>query len=48
MSEPGEVSRHWRLYLQDMIDFAERAVSCSYEPVPDGDEVYFVPQAACG
>ena len=29
MSEPGEVSRHWRLYLQDMIDFAERAVAYS-------------------
>lgn len=27
MSEPGSEARHWRLYLQDMIDFAERAVA---------------------
>ncbi len=27
MSEPGGEPRHWRLYLQDMIDFAERAVT---------------------
>ena len=26
MSEPGGEARHWRVYLQDMIDFAERAV----------------------
>ena len=27
MSERGVEDRHWRLYLQDMIDFAERAVT---------------------
>ncbi len=27
MSEQGESTRHWRLYVQDMIDFAERAVA---------------------
>lgn len=27
MSESGQVTRHWRLYVQDMIDFAERAVA---------------------
>ena len=26
MSEPGGEARQWRLYLQDMIDFADRAV----------------------
>lgn len=26
MSEQGHGTRHWRLYVQDMIDFAERAV----------------------
>ena len=26
MSEQGDGTRHWRLYLQDMIDFAERAL----------------------
>ena len=29
MSEPGGEARHWRVYLQDMIDFAERAVACT-------------------
>ncbi|MXZ97593.1 MAG: DUF86 domain-containing protein [Acidimicrobiaceae bacterium] len=27
MSEGSEGTRHWRLYVQDMIDFAERAVA---------------------
>lgn len=27
MSERDETTRHWRLYVQDMIDFAERAVA---------------------
>ena len=27
MSERHESPRHWRLYVQDMIDFAERAVT---------------------
>jgi uncharacterized protein with HEPN domain len=27
MSEPAGEARHWRLYLQDMIGFAERAVA---------------------
>ena len=26
MSERGESTRHWQFYVQDMIDFAERAV----------------------
>lgn len=26
MCEQGDNTRHWRLYLQDMIDFAERAL----------------------
>lgn len=29
MYEGGEGARHWRLYVQDMIDFAERAVAYS-------------------
>ena len=36
MSEQGDGTRHWRLYLQDMIDFAQRATE--YTEGLDQDE----------
>ena len=36
MSEPGGEARHWRLYLRDMVDFAERAAD--YTAGLDQDE----------